>query len=159
MTARVEFIDNFKGFQNEHDDSVNIKNPEEGKIDTICACIISKWTSIEFAIINSCEKTFLQIAVIYLEPFNVYDQCILYLDFEKVPESVMNLYEFAKQHTIVVEQDDCDRMFVTDLSNPATYISHKIMNVQKFKNTRLEGFYVHTTETINTLDEIFNRIY
>lgn len=162
MTAVGEFIDFFSGFQSKTEDP-DLSEIDSGIVDIVCGCMISKWTSVEFTKIFGLEKDYLQIAIIYMEPFCGYDDCILYMDFDRIPSCIMDLYEFARTHTIIEEVDDSVRMLITRVSNPRRYAPHKIMLKTHYyaligSTVELEGLYLNSEHIIKKMENIFNRI-
>ena len=160
----MEFIDFFQGFQKP--DGEENQDMDGGIVDIICGCMISKWTSVEFTKVFGLEKDYLQIAVIYMEPFCGYDYCLMYMDFEKVPASIMELYTLARTHTISKLHEDDDTqisMYIPYAYNTSRKTVHKTYSVSHYnslfgKTINLEGLYINSSVAFKKLENIFNKV-
>jgi len=148
-----EFIDRFQCFE------PSTTHPEaQGILDIHCGCMVSKWTAIEFKKIFSLEDDFLQVNIIYMEPFCAFDSFTLHLSWSKVPHNVMKAYEIAKAQTTFDVQDDMVSMIV-----PYLYKNKKTM-MKRFKPSSyesgdlevLEGVYITSKKDLNKINMIFN---
>ena len=160
MTAvTMEFIDFFKGFKKQG----NYLEVHEGIVDTICGCMISKWTSVEFTKVFGIDKDYLQIAIIYIEPFCGYDYCQMYMDFEEVPETIMNLYKLALEHTITKSEDEQQiTMYIPYAYNTNRRTVHKTYSASHYyymigSTVNLEGLYIDTPTARSRLENVFTK--
>jgi hypothetical protein len=157
MTAVVtEFIDFFHEFKNRE----NNQEDQQGIVNIVCGCMISKWNSVEFTRVFGIEKDYLQIAVIYMEPFTGYDYCLMYMDFDKVPVCIMDLYHLALEHTSITEDREELTMYIPYAYNTARRCIHKRFSVNHYNTMiggriNMEGSYINSDLELENLENIF----
>jgi hypothetical protein len=157
MTAvATEFIDFFHGFKKDE----NNEEVQQGIVNIVCGCMISKWNTVEFTRVFGIEKDYLQIAVIYIEPFTGYDYCLMYMDFDKVPECIMHLYHLALEYTSITEDEEQMTMYIPYSYNTSRRCIHKRCSVNHYNtmigNTIImEGSYINSDIELQNLENIF----
>ncbi len=80
---------------------------ENSIMDDMCGCMVSKWTSLEFKRIITCDnQTYLHITCVYLEPFSAFDYCDFVIKFEDIPENILTIYKYANKYTTFSMDDE-----------------------------------------------------
>ena len=135
-----------------------MKDLGHGILDELHGCMVSKWVSIEFRKIYAIDKDYLQVIVIYMEPFSDFDHIVMCFEWNKIPQNLMKVYEFSKTGTYFETCDNTVEMYVPYLYNSRkTLLKRYPSNVWVCGDIQeIEGIYLTTRKDLRKIDNIFN---
>jgi len=128
-----------------------------GVLDVHCGCMISKWCSIEFKKIFALDKDYLQVNIIYIEPFHSFDNVALHLEWDNVPANILKAYEISKAKTTFDESEGMTVMIVPYLyKNSRTTMKRFKVNAWMAGDMEdLHGLYVSNKKDIKKINKMF----